>query len=72
MMFRNLTFNDLQRLKQIDSYSYLQHTHFTSESIPDIPYFNESETIKPKPKSDSIRISETIKQLKLNACNKQA
>jgi hypothetical protein len=62
-MFRNYTFNDLQRLKQIDTFSYLQRQHFTNNPSPELPYFNESETIPSKSKEDQQRIVETIKKL---------
>lgn len=59
MLFRNLTYDDLKKLQQIDSHQYLQHNHFTSESIPNVIYSNGSETIKTR--SNKKEIAQTIK-----------
>ena len=67
MLFRNYTYEDLKRLKQIDCFSYLMSPHFTNELPPDIPYSNDVENIQTESNKD--RIAQTIKQYK-NRANK--
>jgi len=60
-MFRNYTYDDIKRFKAVDSFSFLQNDHFTSDPLPDILFTTNTETIKPK--KDQERIKETIRQL---------
>ena len=60
MMFRNYTYEDIKRFKNIDCFAYMQHPHFTTEAIPDLPYSTETETIKTKQNPE--RIARTIKK----------
>ena len=60
-MFRNYTYEDIKRFKNIDSFAYMQHPHFTTEAIPDILYSTETETIKTKQNPE--RVARTIKKL---------
>jgi hypothetical protein len=39
-MFRNLTIGELRESQRIDSYSYLQHVHFTENPCPDLTASN--------------------------------
>jgi hypothetical protein len=72
MLFRSHhnTLSELTKLaRQIDSYQYVQHYHFTNEPIPDVPYFDEYETIPSQSKENQLRISKTIQNY-LNRANK--
>ena len=60
MLFRNLTYEDLKRLKAIDSYQFTQYPHFTNEIPVEVVYSNGSETIQSQTDQDKKRIQETI------------
>ena len=60
MLFRNLSFEDIRKLKEIDTFSYLSHPHFTSELPPYLPYSNDPEYIKPQTEADKERIKKAI------------
>ena len=60
-MFRNYSPDDVKKFKAVDTFSFLQIDHFTSDPLPDILFTTNTETIKPK--KDQERIRETIRKL---------
>ena len=69
-MFRNYTYEDIKRFKNIDCFAYMQHPHFTTEAIPDILYSTETETIKTKQNPE--RVARTIKKFKIQQALEEA
>ena len=59
-MFRNYSPDDVKKFKAVDTFSFLQNDHFTSDPLPDILFTTNTETIKPK--KDQERIKDTIRK----------